>query len=476
MTKANIQDDSDLSRWTLVQITRAIKETRVSPVEVVEHLLERIETLSERFNAYITVLPERALATAAHMEKEILAGKVRGPLHGVPVGLKDIIFTKGVRTTMGSAFFKDHIPDYNAAVVDSLEDSGAILLGKLNTHEFAYGPTGDRSYFGPMRNPYDTAKIAGGSSGGSGAAVASGLCYAALGSDTGGSVRIPASCCGIVGMKPTFGRVSKYGVFPLAWTLDHIGPMTRTVEDNAILLNVLAGFDGRDPYSARSTPEDFTRNFGQTIRGAIVGIPRSFYFDSIESEVERKVKEAIEILASLGADVRLIDVPYLDDILNAYRLILASEAYALHRERLVKSPDGYSDEVRERLAAGEVFKGHEYASARQLRKTALKEFNRVFEEAEIIVVPSLPILPTEIGQRQIELQGQEEPVLPTLTRLMGPTNLLGLPSLSIPCGLSASGLPVGLQLIGRQFSEANLYRFGYAFEKESSILSPTFAA
>lgn len=465
-----------LSRWSLVQLARAIKETRISPVEVVEHLLERIGSLNERFNGYVTVLPERALAAAERREKEVLAGRVRGPLHGVPIGLKDIIFTKDVRTTMGSMYFKDHVPDYSATVWERLEESGAILLGKLNTHEFAYGPTGDRSYFGSMRNPYDATKIAGGSSGGSGAAVASGLCYAALGSDTGGSVRIPSSCCGIVGMKPTFGRVSKYGVFPLAWTLDHVGPMTRTIEDNATLLNVLAGFDGRDPYSVQSTQEDFTRDLGRTIRGSVVGIPRSFYFDNIEGEVEQRVREAIEVLESLGADVRLIDVPYLDDILQAYRLTLASEAYAVHKERLEEAPDYYSDEVRERLVAGEVFKAHEYARARQLRKTALKDFNRVFEETEILLAPTIPIVPPEIRQRKIELQGRQELVLPTLTRLMGPMNFLGLPSLSIPCSLSVSGLPVGLQMIGRQFGESNLYRFGHAFEKEVSIPLPQFAA
>src|SRR5918998_2124881 len=252
---------------TLAALATALRERRLSPVEVVGALLERIETVDKELNAFITVLPERALEEAARAEKEILDGEYRGPLHGVPVGLKDLIYTKGVRTTMGSAFFEDYVPDHSATVVSKLEEAGAIIVGKTNTHEFAYGPTGDRSYFGPTRNPHDSTRIPGGSSGGSGAAVAAGLCYAALGSDTAASVPVPAALCGVVGMKPTFGRVSKSGVFPLAWTLDHVGPLTRTVEDNALLLNVLAGHDPEDPYSVDRPAEDFTRHLRRGLHG-----------------------------------------------------------------------------------------------------------------------------------------------------------------------------------------------------------------
>src|SRR5215212_5094609 len=251
-----MNEAADLPR-SVVELGAAFRGRRLSPVEVVGTLLERIENVDEKLNAFITVLSEKALEEAARAEKELLAGEYRGPLHGVPIGLKDLIYTKGVRTTMGSAFFEDHIPDDNATVVSKLEEGGAIIIGKTNTHEFAYGPTGDRSYFGPTRNPHDPSRISGGSSGGSGAAVAAGLCYAALGSDTAASVRVPAALCGTVGMKPTFGRVSKNGVFPLAWTLDHVGPLARTVEDNALLLNVLAGYDAQDPHSAYRPVEDF---------------------------------------------------------------------------------------------------------------------------------------------------------------------------------------------------------------------------
>ena len=462
-------NDSNVLRWTLVDLARAIKGKQISPVEVTQQLLDRIQSINERLNAYITVLPGNALAAAERAEKEASAGNVRGPLHGVPIGLKDVIYTRGIRTTMGSAFFKDYVPQYNATVVERLERAGAIVLGKLHTHEFAYGPTGDRSYFGPARNPYDTTRITGGSSGGSAAALASGLCYGALGSDAGGSVRIPAACCGIVGMKPTFGRVSKYGVFPCTRTQDHVGPMTRTVEDNARLLGVLSGHDDRDPHSARRESEDFTRQLKQGIRGSVVGIPKSFYFDSTESDVETKVKDAIEVFRDLGAELRAVDIPRLREILRAQLLILESEAYSVHVERLKENPDRFGDELRERLLASESHRAYQYINARQLQKLAKEEFDRSLREVEVFLTPTIPILPTEIGQRKIDIRGSEEAVRSALTRFVRTTNLNGFPSLSVPCGFSASGLPIGLQLIGRPYDEANLYRFGYAFEQEACI-------
>ena len=246
--------DDGLPR-SLATLSRVFREKRLSPVEIVGVLLERIEAVDKDLGAFITVTGEKALEAASRAEGEIMAGRYRGPLHGVPLGIKDLIYTEGVRTTMGSALFKDYVPDYSATVAKKLEEAGAVLVGKTNTDEFAYGPTGDRSYFGPTRNPHDTSRISGGSSGGSGAAVAANLLYGALGSDTAGSVRIPSALCGVVGMKPTFGRVSKYGVFPLSWTLDHVGPLTRTVEDNALLLNALASYDPKDPYTPRTSPE-----------------------------------------------------------------------------------------------------------------------------------------------------------------------------------------------------------------------------
>jgi aspartyl-tRNA(Asn)/glutamyl-tRNA(Gln) amidotransferase subunit A len=453
--------DTELPR-SLATLSRELRERRLSPVDVVKTLLAHIE--SDETNAFITVTAERALEEASLAEREITAGRHNGPLHGVPIALKDLIFTRDVRTTMASDFFAEHVPDRSATVARRLEDAGSVLIGKTNTHEFAYGPTGDRSFFGPTRNPHDTGKITGGSSGGSGAAVAAGLCYGALGSDTGGSIRIPAALCGVVGMKPTFGRVSKTGVFPLAWSLDHVGPITRTVEDNALMLNALAGHDPEDLYSADLASEDFARDLERGTQGAAMGVPSSFYFEHLDGEVEERVNEAVEIFASLGTEIREVEVPHLWDTLHAQRLVLAAEAYAVHEERLETNPDRFDDHGLERLLNGENLKAYRYANAQQRKLRSRREFANVLREVDVLLTPTVPIPAPEIGQRETTIDGYEEAVYSALTRLTGPTNLNGLPSLSIPCGTTTSGLPVGLQLIGRPFDEATLYRFGRAHE------------
>ncbi len=454
---------------SLAALAAALRERRLSPVEVVNALLERIDSKDAKLNAFITVLPERALEEATRAEEEILAGDYRGPLHGIPIGIKDLIYTQGICTTMGSAFFEDYVPDHSATVVSKLEEAGAILIGKTNTHEFAYGPTGDRSRFGPTRNPHDLDRIPGGSSGGSGAAVAAELCYAALGSDTAASVRVPAALCGVVGMKPTFGRVSKSGVFPLAWTLDHVGPLSRTVEDNTLLLNALAGYDAEDPYSTDRPAEDFTRDLRRDIQGGVVGLPTSHYFEHVEDEVERGVREAVEVLRALGVEVREVEIPNLPETLKAQRIILAVEAYTIHKERLDSEPERFGDEISERLRDAEHLKAYRYAKAQHITKRrSLEEFARVLEEVDVLLTPTVPIAATSIGQREVEIGDHEEPVFSALTRFTGPTNLNGLPSLSVPCGLTRSGLPVGLQIIGRPFDEATVYRYGHAYETAAS--------
>ena len=453
----------DILPRSLAALSREIGEGRLSPVEVVRTLLARIE--GDETNAFITVTAERALEEASLAEREITAGRRRGPLHGVPLALKDLISTRDVRTTMASDFFAEHVPDRSATVARKLENAESVLIGKTNTHEFAYGPTGDRSFFGPTRNPHDTGRITGGSSGGSGAAVAAGLCYGALGSDTGGSIRIPAALCGIVGMKPTFGRVSKAGVFPLAWSLDHVGPMTTTVEDNALLLNALAGHDPEDPCSVDLAAEDFTRDLERGVRGGVIGLPASFYFEHLDGEVARRVDEAAEVFSSLGAEVREVGVPHLWDTLHAQRLILAAEAYAVHEERLETEPDRFDDQGLERLLNGENLKAYRYANARQIGLRSGLEFAAVLREVDVLLTPTVPIPAPEIGQRETTIDGYDEAVYSALTRLTGPTDLNGLPSLSVPCGITATGLPVGLHLIGRPFDEATLYRFGHAHEQ-----------
>ena len=463
--------DADLPR-SLAGLSGELSARRLSPVEVVSLLLERIE--ADETNSFITVTAERALEKASWAEREILAGRYRGPLHGVPVALKDIIYTRGVRTTMGSGPYSGHVPDHSATVARKLEEAGSVLIGKTNTHEFAYGPTGDRSHFGATKNPHDTRRITGGSSGGSGAAVAANLCYGALGSDTGGSIRIPAALCGIVGMKPTFGRVSKSGVFPLSWTLDHVGPITRCVEDNALMLNVLAGHDPEDPYSEDRPAEDFTRDLQRGLRGASIGLPTSFFFDHVDGEVNARVREAVEVFRSLGARVREVEIPNLCTTLHAHRLILGAEAYAVHQERLESEPETFGEEVGERLMDGERPKAYRYANARRRGLLAAGEFDRALHGVDVLLTPTLPIVATEIGQREIDIGGYEESVRSALTRFTGPTDLTGHPSLSVPCGTTAAGLPVGLQLIGRRFDDATLYKFGSAYERATAGEPPTF--
>jgi aspartyl-tRNA(Asn)/glutamyl-tRNA(Gln) amidotransferase subunit A len=448
---------------SLAGLSRALRAGEVSPVEVAEALLGRIE--ADETNAFITVTAERAMEDARRAEAEISAGRHRGPLHGVPVAIKDLVSTEGVRTTMASAFFEHHVPDRDAAVASKLREAGSVLVGKTNTHEFAYGPTGDRSHFGPTRNPHDPERISGGSSGGSGAAVATGLCYGAIGSDTGGSIRIPAALCGVVGMKPTFGRVGKGGVFPLAPTLDHVGPLTRTVEDNALFLSTIAGHDPGDLHSVDRPEEDFARDLGLGVRGGAIGVPGGFFFEHVEPGVEARVREAIEVFLGLGAEVREVDVPNVWETLHAQRLTLAAEAYAVHEERLKNEPERFDDQGLERLLAGEDLRAYRYANAQRRKLLSRREFEEVLSTVDVILAPSVPIAATGIGQRSISIEGHEEAVYSALTRMTGPTNLNGLPSLSVPCGTASSGLPVGLQLIGRPFDEATLYRFGRAFEE-----------
>ncbi len=457
--------DGGVAGLSLADLAHEIEGRNISPVEVAREMLDRISREDGRLNSHITVLEDEALSAARKAEEEIMSGGYRGPLHGVPVGLKDIIFTAGVRTTMGSALFEDFVPGYDATVVEKLERAGAVFTGKLNTHEFAYGPTGDRSFFGAIRNPCDRSKISGGSSGGSAAAVAASLCYAALGTDTGGSIRIPASCCGVVGMKPTFGRVSKQGIFPLAWTLDHVGPITRTVEDNAIVINALSGYDPGDPHSVQSETEDFARRLSESVEGSVVGVPSNFYFENVDAEVGDKVRHALDAFRDAGAELRPVEIPHLEEVLLAQQTTIKVEAYAAHKERVEKHGELIDEEVRERLLDGEATRAYEYARAQEVKRAGIRAFEKVFEEVDVLAAPTLPILPTGIGQREVSIHGKKEHARSALTRLTGPTNLTGLPSLSIPCGLSSSGLPIGLQIIGKPFDEANVYRFGQIIEK-----------
>jgi aspartyl-tRNA(Asn)/glutamyl-tRNA(Gln) amidotransferase subunit A len=453
----------DVLQWSIDKISEKLKNKQLSPVELTKKTLVEIKKKDPSLNSFITIMEEEAVEQARNAEKEIMNGQYKGALHGIPIGLKDLIFTKGTRTTAGSEIYKDFIPSYDAEVVTRMKDSGVVVTGKLNMHEFAYGITGDLSYFGPVRNPHNPSKIAGGSSSGSGAAVAAGLSFASIGSDTGGSIRIPASCCGIVGMKPTFGRVSKHGAFPLCWTLDHLGPMTRTVKDNAIFLNAIAGYDQKDPYSARASKEDFTSRIGNSMKGIKVGVPTSFFFDIIQPDVQEIYNQTVDALKHLGATVQSVDLDHMDHLLAAQTVILSAEAYTNLEKDLQAEPEKVMEEVRNKVLNGIGIQASDYLNAMKVKHAALDEFHRVFRTVDLIMTPTLGILPTPIGERVANVNGEEVPTS-VINRLTSLINTTGLPALSVPGGFSPEGLPVGIQLIGGAFQEASLYQVAHQIE------------
>ena len=439
---------------SLSQLAKKIQTKEVSPVEVTQTLLNEIEQKNPSLNAFLTVAETSAMEAAKKAEQDIVSGNYKGPLHGVPIGLKDLIETDGLRTTMGSKLFKDYIPEKDATIVQHLKDAGAIILGKLHTHEFAYGPVGDRSYFGPARNPHNPSKITGGSSSGAGAAVAANLAFAGIGTDTGGSVRIPAAACGVVGLKPTVGKISKEGVFPLSYTLDHVGPLTRTVLDNALVLDVLSGVKRTDI----STLEDAFQTF--SLNGLTVGIPEAYFLDELEEDVDKAFKASVAFLENAGARLIPVEVPNLDQILWAQTVVQTSEAYEIHEKWLTTQGTDYDPEVYERLIDSKETRGYEYVKAIRLRDSLIQGVNSLFSEVDVLLTPTLPILPTDVDQREIVIGGKSLNVRGALLRNTRPWNYTGHPALSVPNGWSASGLPIGLQLSGPYNSETLLYTIG----------------
>ena len=456
---------NDLHYLTISEAASLIESKQLSPVELVSAHLDRIERTDERLNSFITLLADEATAAAKDAETEIRNGDYRGSLHGIPIGLKDLYYTKGIRTTVGSKIMRDFIPDYDAAVTERFRDAGAILMGKLQMHEFALGATSENPHDGPARNPWDTTRITGGSSGGSGSAVASGQCMAALGSDTGGSIRIPASACGIVGHKPTFGRVSRIGVFPLANSLDTVGPMTRSVRDAAIVMNAIAGYDERDQSSANRPDEDFTRLLGQDISGLRIGLPQDYFYDMIDDEVTAAVQEAAQVLEGLGAQVEECSIPALNDSISISGTILLTEAAEIHLDNLRECADDFGPDVRGRLEEGAMTPAVTYIAAQRART----EFNRAVAESmrtyDILLAPTTALGAPKLGDRVVDVGGVQEAKLAIMPRLTRPHNICGIPTVSVPCGFTSEGLPIGMQLAARPFEDALALQAAYAYEQ-----------
>jgi len=457
--------DVELHTLTIEELAPLLQDKQVSPVEVTRAYLERIEALDEALNAYITVTAAQALADARRCEEEIMRGDYRGPLHGVPVALKDLYDTAGVPTTAASKIYADRVPAEDATSVTRLRAAGAIILGKTNLHEFAYGVTSESSYFGPARNPWDPERVAGGSSGGSGAAVAAGLCVVATGTDTGGSIRIPAALCGIVGLKPTYGRVSCHGVLPLSWALDHPGPMTRSAYDAAVMLAAMAGYDPRDPASADVPVPDYTTGLSESLAGLRVGLDPEWALTGVHDEVRSAFQAALDVLKDLGANVVEVSVPGLEEGMEAALTILSAEATAVHEEFLRTRPDDYQPDVRARLEKGFQVRGIDYGRARRKGEELRREFDLLFQEVDLFATPMCAIPAPKIGQREVTIGGESVPVMASLTRYTRVFNLTGLPAITVPCGFSSEGLPIGLQLGGRAWDEATVLRAAYAYER-----------
>jgi len=448
---------------TIHEAAEALRRRQFTSAELTAAALARIARLNPTYRAFITVTAESAMKQAERADMEMQVGRDRGPLHGIPMAVKDLFFTRGVRTTAGSLVYRDFVPEYDAAVVERLERAGAVMLGKLNMHELAYGITSDNPHFGAVRNPWNAGHSPGGSSGGSGAAVAAGMVYAAMGSDTGGSIRIPSSFCGTVGLKPTYGRVSRYGAFPLAWSLDHMGPMARSVRDAAVVFDAIAGHDPRDAASARHPVVETVPEAGCSIRGVRIGFAEKFFFERLDKDVEASVRGAIARASSLGAVVVPVELPDMEALAAVGRVILLCEASAVMEPHLAERGQ-FGPDVLALLDQGRLLAATDYIQAQRLRAKMQSEFAAVWKQVDCLVAPATPTPAPRVGETTIRLGGREEDVRILTTRLVRGFNVLGLPSLAMPCGLSGAGLPVGLQIVGPPMEEALVLRVGAALE------------
>ncbi|MBB5936573.1 amidase [Streptomyces zagrosensis] len=445
---------------TLTEAAAAIRTKELSPSELTHSVLERITAVDARLGAYVSVVGDAARHAAAQAEREIAAGRHRGPLHGVPFGLKDLIDVAGLPTTASSRVRADHMAEADSTVAARLFEAGAVLVGKTHTHEFAYGLTTPQS-----RNAWDHGRVAGGSSGGSAVAVAAGAATFALGTDTGGSIRVPAALNGLVGLKPTYGLLPRHGVTPLSWSLDHVGPLTRTVQDAALVLAALTGHDSRDPASLRTGPASDVLPADGGLRGLRVGVPATYYFERVTPEVEAAVRGAIERLRELGAELVEVDIPMARYVLATHWGLMVPEASAYHEWTMRSVPGLYGSDIRVLLEAGELVTAGDYLRAQRARTLMRQEWAQVRERVDVIAAPTVPMTAAMAGQESVEWQdGTVEGVSDAYVRLSAPANITGMPSLTLPVGRDGAGLPIGMQLMGAPLAEATLLRVGQAYE------------
>lgn len=450
--------NEQLAYLSLAEASELVRAQKVSPLDLTRACLARIEALDPKLNAFITLTAESALGAARAAEAEIGRGSWKGPLHGIPIALKDLVDTRGVRTTAGSNVFRDRVPAEDAEIVSRLETAGAVLLGKTNLHEFAYGGSTVVSAFGPVHNPWSLGRSAGGSSAGSAAAVAAGMCYGAIGSDTGGSIRQPAACCGIVGLKPSFGRVSLRGVIPLAGSLDHVGPMTRRVRDAALMLRALASSD--DDARANRPAPDYAAAL-ETKGDLRLGIPRSLFYEGLDPEIQDATRVALSVLTSLGGRER--DVTFATGV-EAAGVVLRAEAYAYHEPHVAKTPELYQPETLRRIRGGADVTAAAYTAARGQLETLRREVATLFEAVDLLVTPTMPVPPPPLDELLADMATLRAREM-LLLRNTRPFNALGLPAISVPCGFTRAGLPIGLQIAGAPGDEARVLALAHAYEQ-----------
>lgn len=449
---------------TLLEAAAQLRTRKVSSHELVTESLARIKELNPQLNAFLAVTADTAIHAAKRCDEELAAGRDRGSLHGIPVALKDNFYTKGVLTTDGSKLFSDYVPDYDSAVTEKLQNAGAVIVGKTGMHELAYGISSNNIHFGTIRNPHNHDRIPGGSSGGSGVAVQTGMVFMAMGSDTGGSIRIPAAYCGTVGLKPTFGRVSRYGMFPLGYSLDHAGPLTRTCHDAVETLNAISGYDPRDPSVSTRPSENIRLEDPLYVKDLRIGVPENFFFDRTEPGVEKAVRQALAKIEKLGATIVPVKLPDIAAINTAGRIILLAEASAWLEPYHLSRRGDISPEVLALLDQGRMVSGTQYVNAQRARRVLTREFARVWKKVGLIFTPTIPMGAPKIGPSTVTLGGVEEDTRMATTRFVRAFNVLGVPTLSVPCGMTDENLPVGVQIIGPPFGERKVLTAGAALE------------
>lgn len=466
--------------------SRLIRKREISPKELTESVLDRISKLEGKLNSYITVMGEKAIDAARTAEDEISSGSYRGPLHGIPIGLKDIFVMKGVPATCGSKMLENFFPPYDATVTKKILDAGAVIVGKNNMDEFAMGSSTETSYFGPSKNPWDVERVPGGSSGGSAAATAASLCLGSVGTDTGGSIRQPASYCGVVGMKPTYGRVSRFGMIAFASSLDQAGPITKTVEDTALILNAISGHDPRDSTCVNTPAPDLTLSLKDSIKGVKVGVPGEYFIPGMDREVEEAAKKAIALVEDLGGEIIDISLPHTEYAVLTYYIIAPSEAssnlarydgvkYGFRaggagtlRDMYLKTrADGFGNEVKRRIMLGTYalsagYYDAYYLKAQRVRTLIKRDFDEAFKKVDVIMAPTAPEVAFRLGEKT------GDPIKMYLSDVLTiPCNIAGLPGISIPCGFSADGLPIGIQVLGKPFDEGSVIHVAHAYEQHA---------